>query len=143
MPLQRLEHFLVLTDDLAATSDFYCRILGLYVGPRPPLGFDGEWLYLGSVPCVHTAEWESYRRHSLAAGIAVSQRAPGTGPVDHLAFVADDPDGMRARLQGHGLKFAENSVPGARLTQFFMVDPNGVKVEINAQTGVEPGPTPN
>jgi len=137
VPLQRLEHFLVLTDDLATTSDFYCRILGLYVGPRPPLGFNGEWLYLGSVPCVHTAEWDSYRSHSLAVGISISQRAPGTGPVDHLAFVADDPDGMRSRLQSHGVKFAENSVPGARLTQFFMYDPNGVKVEINAQTGSE------
>jgi catechol 2,3-dioxygenase-like lactoylglutathione lyase family enzyme len=134
VPLQRLEHFLVLTDDLATTRDFYCRILGLHVGPRPPLGFSGDWLYLGSVPCVHTAEWESYRSHSTAAGISVSQRAPGTGPVDHLAFVADDPDAMRVRLQGHGVKFAENIVPGANLTQFFMHDPNGVKVEINAVT---------
>lgn len=132
MPLQRLEHLLVLTDDLAATRDFYCGVLGLHVGPRPPLGFAGDWLYLGNVPCVHTAEWDSYRRHSTAVGISMSARAPGTGPVDHVAFVADDPDSMRVRLRSHGVQFTENIVPGIRLTQFFMYDPNGVKVEINA-----------
>ena len=136
MPLLRLEHCLVLTDDLAATRDFYCRILGLHVGPRPPLGFAGDWLYLGNVPCVHVADWESYRAHSTTAGISVSQRALGTGPLDHVAFVADDPDAMRVRLVSHGVQFAENVVPGANLTQFFMHDPNGVKVEINAVTGL-------
>jgi catechol 2,3-dioxygenase-like lactoylglutathione lyase family enzyme len=135
MPLSRLEHFLVLTDDLEATRDFYCRGLGLQVGPRPPLGFSGDWLYLGAVPCVHVAEWDSYRAYSTAAGISVSERAPGTGPVDHLAFVAVDCDGVRVRLERYGVKFAENFVPGANLTQFFMLDPNGVKVEINAATG--------
>ena len=132
MPLLRLEHCLVLTDDLAATRDFYCRVLGLHVGPRPPLDFAGDWLYLGTVPCVHVAEWESYRVHSTTAGISVSQRASGTGPLDHVAFVADDPEAMRARLRSHGMKFTENVVPGANLTQFFMHDPNGIKVEVNA-----------
>lgn len=135
MPLLRLEHCLVLTDDLAATRAFYCGILGLHVGPRPPLGFAGDWLYLGNVPCVHTAEWESYRVHSDSVGIPVSKRAPGTGPLDHVAFVADDPEAMRQRLIGHGVAFTENQVPGVNLTQFFMNDPNGIKVEINAVSG--------
>jgi catechol 2,3-dioxygenase-like lactoylglutathione lyase family enzyme len=137
MPLLRLEHCLVLTDDLAATRDFYCGTLGLHVGPRPPLGFAGDWLYLGDVPCVHTAEWESYRQHSDSVGIAVSKRAPGTGPLDHVAFVADDPEAMRLRLRKHGVPFTENTVPGVNLTQFFMLDPNGIKVEINAVRGAD------
>jgi catechol 2,3-dioxygenase-like lactoylglutathione lyase family enzyme len=60
----------------------------------------------------------------------VSERAPGTGPVDHLAFAAVDCDAVKSRLVSRGLSFSESHVPGARLTQFFLHDPNGVKVEI-------------
>jgi catechol 2,3-dioxygenase-like lactoylglutathione lyase family enzyme len=134
MPLMRLEHYLVLTDDFDATCDFYCRGLGMRVGPRPPLAFPGFWLYLGEVPCIHVAEWNTYRAHSLGEGIPVSERAPGTGPVDHLAFTAVDCDGVKAQLLACGLKFSENRVPGANLTQYFLHDPNGVKVEINVAT---------
>jgi catechol 2,3-dioxygenase-like lactoylglutathione lyase family enzyme len=134
MPLLCLEHYLVLTDDLELTRDFYCRGLGLQLGPRPPLAFPGYWLYLGNVPCIHVAEWESYRAHSIRTGIPVSERAPGTGPVDHLAFTALDCDAVKSQLRAYGLTFAENRVPGANLTQLFLRDPNGVKVEINVAT---------
>ena len=134
MPLTQLEHYLVLTDNLDATRDFYRDALGLRVGPRPPLAFPGYWLYVGDVPCIHIAEWESYRAHSTAAGISVSTRASGTGPVDHIAFNAFDCAGVKAKLIAHGVKFAENEVPTAGLTQLFLNDPNGVKVEINVRT---------
>ena len=131
MPLLRLEHCLVLTDDLAATRDFYCGILGLHVGPRPPLGFAGDWLYLGDVPCVHTAEWESYREHSESVGISVSKRAPGTGPLDHVAFNGDNYDELRSRLQDHGLPFHPHDSLAIGLRQIFLEDPNGLKLELN------------
>jgi catechol 2,3-dioxygenase-like lactoylglutathione lyase family enzyme len=131
MPLLRLQHYLVLTDDLELTRDFYCRGLGMRVGPRPPLEFPGYWLYLGDVPCIHLAEWETYRAHSLREGIPVSERAPGTGAVDHLAFDAVDCEAVKAQLHAYGLRYAENRVPGAKLTQLFLHDPNGLKVEIN------------
>jgi len=134
MPISELEHYLVLTDDLDGTRDFYDHALGLRVGPRPPLGFPGYWLYAGEVPCIHIAEWESYRVHSSSAGISVSTRAPGTGPVDHIAFNAADYAAVKLRLIGCGVKFAENPVPGARLMQLFLHDPNGVKIEINVRT---------
>jgi len=133
MPLTRLEHYLVLTEDLAATRDFYSQALGMRVGPRPPLEFPGYWLYLGDVPCIHIAEWETYRAHSTAAGISVSSRAPGTGPVDHVAFNGVDVEGIKAALTAHGIEFAVNPVRGTGLTQLFLHDPNGVKVEINVR----------
>ena len=137
MPLTQLEHYLVLTDDLARTRDFYSQALGLRVGPRPALGFPGYWLYIGDVPSIHIAEWDSYRVHSTEAGISVSARAPGTGPVDHIAFNAVDCEDVKLRLAAYGVSFAENEVPGAGLTQLFLHDPNGVKVEINVR--VAPG----
>ena len=47
MPLTKLEHYLVLTDDIDATRDFYVEALGMQVGFRPPLGFPGHWVYIG------------------------------------------------------------------------------------------------
>jgi len=131
MPLTRMEHFLVLADDIDATRDFYRDVLGLEEGPRPPLGFPGYWMYLGDVPCVHIAEWKTYTTHSNGLGIPVSSRARGTGPFDHIAFTANDYEEMRARLERHGVRAAANCVHGSGLRQLFLEDPNGVKIEIN------------
>jgi catechol 2,3-dioxygenase-like lactoylglutathione lyase family enzyme len=131
MPLTKLEHYLVLTDDIDATRDFYCNALGMRVGPRPPLNFAGYWVYLREVPCIHIADWQSYQAHSEASGIAISTRAPGTGPVDHIAFNAIDYESVKARLRAHGIVAAENVVPGIGLRQLFLSDPNGVKIELN------------
>ena len=63
----------------------------------------------------------------------MSARAPGTGPVDHIAFNAVDCEAVKLRLAAYGVPFAENEVPAAGLTQLFLNDPNGVKVEINVR----------
>ncbi len=133
MPLTQIEHYLVLTDDLDGTRDFYCNGLGMRVGARPPLGFPGYWLYVGDVPCIHVAEWESYRAYSTAVGIGISARAPGTGPVDHIAFNGTDFESIKSALITQGVTFAVNEVPGAMLRQLFTHDPNGVKIEINVR----------
>jgi catechol 2,3-dioxygenase-like lactoylglutathione lyase family enzyme len=39
MPLQRLEHNLVLSDDIHGTRDFYRDVLGMAEGFRPKLDF--------------------------------------------------------------------------------------------------------
>ena len=39
MPLTKLEHYLVMTDDIDRTRDFYRDVIGLDVGFRADLGF--------------------------------------------------------------------------------------------------------
>ena len=78
MPLQRLEHYLVLSDDIHRTRDFYRDVLGMVEGFRPDLDFPGFWLYLGDTPCIHVAEWKSYAVWTKQVGIPVSSRAPST-----------------------------------------------------------------
>jgi catechol 2,3-dioxygenase-like lactoylglutathione lyase family enzyme len=133
MPLTKLEHYLVLTDDLDATRDFYVQALGMHVGFRPPLAFPGYWVYVGDTPCIHIAEWKTYTAHSNAKGIEVSTRAEGTGPVDHIAFNAHDYDEVVGRLERHGVEARRNEQPGGLLRQLFLQDPNGVKIEINVR----------
>ncbi len=131
MPLTRLEHYLVLTDDIDATRDFYVQALGMQVGSRPDLGFPGHWVYLGDTPVIHIAEWKTYTAHSQRKGVEVSARANATGPVDHIAFAAQDYEGVLARLREQGVQVRTNDNPGNIVRQLFLFDPNGVKIEIN------------
>jgi catechol 2,3-dioxygenase-like lactoylglutathione lyase family enzyme len=134
MTVRGLEHFLVLADDIDVTRDFYCEVVGLDVGERPPLAFPGYWLYPAGVPaggaCVHIAERRSYAAHASGLGLVVPERDPGVGPVDHVAFSADDYDELMGRLRRAGVRGVLNTVPGGP-RQVFVEDPNGVRVEIN------------
>jgi catechol 2,3-dioxygenase-like lactoylglutathione lyase family enzyme len=123
LSLGHIEHFLVLSDDMDGTRDWYVRVLGLVVGDRPPLPFAGYWLYLGGVPVVHVADRSAYEAHAAwAAG----------GTLDHIAFSATGYEELRSRLAAAGVAAVENEVPGV-MRQLFLEDPNGVRLELNVR----------
>lgn len=125
MPLRRLDHVLVLTDDIEATKSFYSDALGLEVGDRPPLEFSGYWLYLDGVPCVHVADRGEYEVQAARLGLRI-------GPVvDHVAFGGSEYDELVARLDAAGVEAVANEAAGGALRQLFLTDPNGVRVELN------------
>ena len=68
MSIARLDHYLVLAEDLEATRDFYTEVLGLEVGPRPPFGFVGYWLYAAGHACVHLADAAALAAHLKGQG---------------------------------------------------------------------------
>jgi catechol 2,3-dioxygenase-like lactoylglutathione lyase family enzyme len=126
-----LDHVLVLSDDIERSREFYEDAVGLRVGARPPLEFDGFWLYAGERPCLHIAHRGSYRAHAQTLGLTVGEQAGGPGPVDHIAFVAPDYDAVCQRLERCDLQPVRNDVPGGGPRQFFFFDPDGARVEIN------------
>ena len=124
MPLRRLDHALVLTDDIDGTMAFYRDVLGFEIGERPPLSFPGYWLYLDGVAFLHVAERAAYEAHAVTTlGLA----AKGS-PVDHLAFEADGDDPVLERLSAAGLEITTNDSPGVR--QVFFDDPSGARIEL-------------
>jgi len=123
MPAQSLNHFTINVRDLEATKDFYTDIVGLEVGDRPPLAFDGYWLYCGGVPTVHLI----YNRK----GDKPIEGAPETGRLDHIAFASTGLKEMRARLQQHKIKYDERVLPRMNMTQLFYLDPDGIAIEMN------------
>ena len=141
MPLENLNHVLVLTRDLEATRDFYVEVLGLEDGYRPPFRFAGHWIYLGERAVVHVAENRSYlhARDQVRDDAADSD----TGSIDHIAFEATGLKGMIARLQEHGIAARHRKVPDLDLHQVFVHDPNGVRIELNypAHEGAEVEPS--
>ena len=124
MSSPRLGHVLVLTDDLDATKAFYCDLVGLEVGERPPLPFPGYWLYADGRACMHIAERASYDPQCARLGLSAKP-----SPVDHVAFEADGYEQLLERLRAAGVEVTANAVAGSGIRQLFFDDPNGTRIE--------------
>ena len=129
MPLGVLQHFTIEPSDLERTKAFYCDVLGLEDGDRPPLGFPGYWLYSGGVATVHLLGERKPREGIVVRG--TEKKFDHTGRFDHIAFSATDLAGVRARLKKHAVAYREQVVPRTGAGQIFLYDPDGVGVELN------------
>jgi catechol 2,3-dioxygenase-like lactoylglutathione lyase family enzyme len=127
MPAQLLHHVTTQCRDVDKTKDFYVNIVGLTVGDRPPLNFDGYWLYLGDQPVVHLLGWRANEK-LINDGPSVPA---DTGRFDHVAFNCVDLKGMRKALAEYGVNYEERVLPRMNMTQLFYKDPDGVTVECN------------
>ena len=126
MPIAQLSHYAIRTSDLDASRWFYCEVLGLTVGPRPPFSFPGLWLYQGDHGSYHNAVV-----HLIDTDAGDASRGAETGMFDHIAFMASDVAAMRARLQTLGVPYRQREVPVLGLQQLFVHDPDGIKIELN------------
>jgi len=136
MSLGILQHYTIEPSNLEATKTFYCDVLGLENGDRPPLGFPGYWLYSGGVPTVHLLGERKPREGIVVRG--TEKKFDNTGRFDHIAFSASDLAGVRKRIAGKNVKFREQVIPRTGGTQIFLYDPDGVGVELN----FDPSETP-
>lgn len=123
MAVEKLEHYTIRCRNLEATRAFYDSALGLKPGPRPDLDFPGYWIYCGGVPLVHLIQ--------AAADDASLPAEHVTGPLDHVAFRGSDLERTREHFANLGLDFEEAVVPGRRLHQIFLRDPDGIRIELN------------
>ena len=145
MPLSHIEHFLVQTTDMAATRDWYVRVLGMTDGWHPDFKFPVCWLYIGDRDVVHVTEGganvsENRRRYVGQESLATS----GSGVVDHIAFRATGLRAMLQHLQRLNVAFKQRQVSDQGLYQLFLFDPNGIKIELNFTNteAIEEGITP-
>lgn len=118
MAIAGMNHFTVLTSDLDATLVFYCDLLGLENGPRPPFDFPGAWLYSNKHAVLH-----------VIAGRKVP--APPAGVIDHMAFSASGLAETVAQLRASNVKFDLRQLPGIGTWQLFCHDPDGATVELD------------
>ena len=144
MPLSHIEHFLVASDDIDASRDWYARVLGMTSGPHPDFGFPVHWMYLGEVDVVHIGPsarqaGEIQRKY---LGRASQDSGAGTGALDHIAFRATGLRAMLEHLRREKVAFTQRRANGQALFQLFFHDPNGVKIELNYAAheaeGIEP-----
>jgi catechol 2,3-dioxygenase-like lactoylglutathione lyase family enzyme len=121
MPIERMDHFTILTRDTQATIAFYSDMLGFEPGPRPNFAFPGAWLYSRGKPILHVVE-----RPDIPTA---------SGVLDHMAFWGTGLADMIAKLKARGTTYDLRRLPengaGAGTWQLFFLDPSNARVEID------------
>lgn len=132
MPLSHLEHFLIQSADIEATRNWYVEVLGLKEGYHPDFKFPVVWLYIGDKDVIHLTQGgkdvSDNRRQYLGQQ---SDALHGSGVVDHLAFRCTGLQDMMEHLRRKNVQFRQRMVNDQGLFQLFLIDPNGVKIELN------------
>ena len=125
--MMRLDHFLIIADDMPRMRAFFCDVIGLEDGARPPFPFAGHWLYSEGRPLVHIAEGgrDDGREAFLGARGAVA----GRRAVDHIALVGADFAEMSDRFAALGTPHSIREVPAEGHRQIFVPGPEGVTIE--------------
>lgn len=133
MPVSHIEHFLVASDDIDATRDWYARVLGMRPGPHPDFGFPVHWMYLGEVDVVHIgpSAKKAGENQKKYLGRTSQDSGAGTGAIDHIAFRATGLRDMLEVLNREKIPFTRRRANGQALFQVFFYDPNGIKIELN------------
>ena len=131
MPVTSLNHYLIVSRNLERSKKFYQDVLGLEVAERPDFGFPGYWLKANGEICVHLA---SQAPNSVRDTFLLKKHPKGTkgsGQVDHIAFLAQDAERVRDRIQKNKVEMHFRSFPDAKLFQIFLKDPDDVTIELN------------
>ena len=101
-------------------KDFYCNVVGLTEGSRPPFERFGFWLYIGDKDVLH-----------LITPKEGDGRSPQKSSFDHIAFKADNYEDVLKKLASLHIPFEEKPIPGMSAHQIFLYDPAGNRVELN------------
>ena len=124
--IRGLDHWAIMTNDPERCTAFYDGVLGLKVGPRPKLTFEGLWFYSGDVPLVHVISNRAFESGK-------------TGAFDHIAFAMEgDYSAMEATLKRHGIPFESRLIQRSGVYQIACQDPDGCGVELNFQNAAAP-----
>jgi len=131
MPVTSLNHYLIVSKNLERSKKFYQTVLGLELADRPDFGFPGYWLRIGEEICVHLASQDPNKVRDQFLLKKHPKGTNGSGSVDHIAFLAQDPEAVRDRIRQNKVEMHVRSFPDAKLFQIFLKDPDSVTIELN------------
>ena len=100
--------------------NFYCDVVGLTEGFRPPFERFGFWLYIADKDVLH-----------LITPKEGDGRSSQKSSFDHVAFKTDNYHGVLKRLKTLNIVYEEKPIPGMAAHQIFLKDPAGNRVELN------------
>ncbi len=131
MPIHSLNHFFIRSENLEKTKDFYISVLGFEIKPRPDFPFPGYWLGINGSIQVHLGPSNIPNREKYYLGTGEHAANGQTGVIDHVAFMAHQPEEFVAKFKAMGLHFFPRYFPEFELYQIFIRDPNNVMIELN------------
>lgn len=124
MQLGKLDHVNLRTRNLDTMIAWYTTVLGMRTGDRPNFPFPGAWLYVGDQAAVHLIGVDE----SPGAGSEVDLK------LEHFAFSATGMDGFHSALTAAGEKFERREVPGGKIIQYNLWDPDQNHLHIDFLT---------
>jgi catechol 2,3-dioxygenase-like lactoylglutathione lyase family enzyme len=120
--LTALDHVNIRTGRVDALAAFYCEVLGLSRGPRPPFPFGGAWLYCGGKPVVHLVD---------AGGAAPASFDPNELGLSHFAFAGTGMAAFLARLRQASVPYQVGRLPGLPVVQINLRDLDGNALHVD------------
>jgi catechol-2,3-dioxygenase len=122
MPVAGFDHYNLRASRpvLEELRAFYCEVVGLTVGERPPFRRFGYWLYGGGRPVLHLSEADESEQRSRTAVTTFA----------HAAFNCTGRAEYERRLRERGIPYRTASVPQLEIAQLFFHDPAGNGVEL-------------
>ena len=117
----QLDHVTLVAPDCDAFMRFFVDIAGMRVGPRPPFGVGGYWLYADGRAVIHLVD-STLPGHSGRV----------TPRIDHIAFRLDDDtqwQALLARLEKAGVAYQTADVPLSGEVQLFVALASSVVIE--------------
>ncbi|MDF3035646.1 MAG: glyoxalase/Bleomycin resistance/Dioxygenase superfamily protein [Paucimonas sp.] len=102
-------------------KDFYCEVVGLSIGARPPFRSFGYWLYAGGEALLHLSE----------AALHENRISGAVSSFDHVAFKCAGLKQAEGRLATLGIDYRISVVPQSGQVQIFFKDPAGNGIELN------------
>lgn len=128
MRVVALDHVNIITADLEGSARFYAELLELEARDAPPplTHENARWMYDEAGRAILHLNSPAAPRHYDR-----DIRPGPTGALHHVALRCSGYGEILARLAGRGLAYRLNEVTAAGLRQIFVLDPNGVLLELN------------
>ena len=106
------------------------RLQGLNGRDRSFIRLEAAWLGRHAPSCTIFAQ-SRQRLQKIAPSKEHPTGTTGSESVDHIAFPAADPRGMRERIRAGGVEMHYRSLLDAKLFQIFLKDPDGGTIELS------------
>jgi catechol-2,3-dioxygenase len=118
MKIKLLEHVNLRTTDIHKLEKWYCQVLGLKIGYRPPFKANGRWLYAGTIPMVHLLEVKK-------------QQICDIPTMEHFAMRCCGLKDFLEILEEKGISYRGVRVPELRIFQINIADPDGNNMHLD------------
>lgn len=121
MQVDTIDHVNVETDDVNRSAKFYSEVIGLKEGPRPNFDRPGFWMYAGEKPVVHIIKTAPTNKMLTGSKDA---------SISHFSLQIKNFKKAQDHLDSLGIKYDMRQVPGTKVRQLFLEDPEGVLIEL-------------
>ncbi len=99
--------------------------------PRPDFPFPGYWLGVNGKIQVHMGLDGIPESDAYYFGTTAQSARSNAGVIDHIAFLATEPEQFAQRFGEAGLPSRHRYFAQIKLFQIFVSDPDGLTIELN------------